>query len=168
MNYRHRVNEQIRGVRDVRLIDADGKMVGVVPFFQALNKAQTEGLDLVEMNRNGNPPVCKLMDYGKFKYDNAKAAKEARKNQHVVEVKELTLRPATDTHDLLVKAKHVKEWLEDGDKVKITVRMKGRERVHPDQGVQVIRDLLAQVGSHKVEQAPRAEGKFITAMIAPC
>lgn len=168
MNYRHRLNEQIRGVREVRLIDADGKMVGVVPFLQALNKAQIEGLDLVEMNRNGNPPVCKLLDYGKFKYDNAKAAKEARKNQHIIDIKELTLRPATDTHDLLVKAKHVKEWLEDGDKVKITVRMKGRERVHPDQGIQVIRELLSEVGSHKIEQQPRAEGKFITALIAPC
>lgn len=168
MNYRHRLNEQIRGVREVRLIDAEGKMIGVVPFVQALTKAQTEGLDLVEMNRNGNPPVCKLLDYGKFKYDNAKAAKEARKNQHVIDIKELTLRPATDTHDLLVKAKHVKEWLEDGDKVKITVRMKGRERVHPDQGIQVIRELLAEVGTHKIEQQPRAEGKFITALIAPC
>lgn len=168
MNYRHRINEQIRGVRDVRLIDGEGKMVGVIPFYQALEKARADNLDLVEMNRNGNPPVCKILDYGKFKYDNAKAAKEAKKNQHVVEVKEMTLRPATDTHDLLVKAKHVKEWLEDGNRVKITVRMKGRERVHPDQGVNIIRELLQNVGTHKVEVPPRAEGKFIVAMIASC
>lgn len=167
MNYRHRINEQIRGVREVRLIDAEGKMVGVVTYFAALDRARLENLDLVEMNRNGAPPVCKLIDYGKFKYDNAKAAKEARKNQHITEVKEVTLRPATDDHDLLVKAKHVKEWLSEGDKVKIVVRMKGRERVHPDQGVNIIMELLRNIGTHKVEVQPRAEGKFIVAMIAP-
>lgn len=168
MNNRHRINGQIRGVREVRLIDGSGQMVGVVLLSAALSQALTEGVDLVEINRNSNPPVCKLLDYGKFKYDNAKAAKEARRNQKVVDIKEVTLRPATDTNDLLVKAKHIKEWLSDGDKVKITVRMKGRERVHPDQGVKVIQELLLSSGPHKLEVPPKAEGKFIIAMIAPC
>lgn len=164
---RHRINRLIRGVNEVRLIDENGQMLGIVGFSDALREAQTKGFDLVEMNRNSNPPVCKLLDYGKFKYENAKAAKEARKNQQIVEVKEVTLRPATDLHDILVKAKHVKEWLEEGDKVRITIRMRGRERVHPDQGLNVISQLLAEVGSHKVEMQPKAEGKLIVALIAP-
>lgn len=164
---RHRINNLIRGVNEVRLIDENGQMVGVLDVSEARKRAREAGLDLVEMNRNAVPPVCKILDYGKFKYENAKAAKEAKKNQQIVSVKEVTLRPATDDHDILVKAKHVKEWLEEGDKVRITIRMRGRERVHPDQGIAVIQQLLAEVGVHKVEMQPKTEGKLIVAMIAP-
>lgn len=165
---RHRTNEQIRGAFQVRLIDSEGKMIGIIPFREALVQAQTAGLDLVEMNRNSNPPVCKILNYGKFKYDAAKAAKEARKNQKIQELKEVTLRPVTDDHDLLIKAKHIKGWLEEGDKVKIVVKMRGRERAHPEEGIKIIRELLAAVGPHKVTSQPSAEGKFIAAMIEPC
>lgn len=163
---RHRTNEQIRGVREVRLIDSAGKMIGIVLLQAAKDQAASENLDLVEMNRSSNPPVCKIMDFGKYKYELSKSMKEAKKNQHVVELKEMTLRPVTDTHDLLVKAKHVKEWLEDGCKVKITVRMKGRERAHPIQAIEIIKELLANVGQHKVEQPPREEGKLVSCTVS--
>jgi translation initiation factor IF-3 len=165
---RHRINEQIRGVYQVRLIDSSGKMIGIVPIKEALSQAQNAGLDLVEMNRNGNPPVCKILNYGKFKYDQVKTAKEAKKKQHIQDIKEVTLRPVTDTHDLLTKAKHVKEWLQAKDKVKIVVRMKGREKVHPDLGMNIIKELLLNVGPYKVVQAPQStDGRFIFAMIEP-
>jgi translation initiation factor IF-3 len=164
---RYRTNEQIRGVYQVRLIDSEGKMIGIMPFREAFTRAQGLGMDLVEINRNSSPPVCKILNYGKFKYDTAKAVKEARKKQHIAELKELTLRPVTDTHDLLVKAKHAKGWLEDGDKVKIIVKMKGRERVHPEQGTQVIRELLTEIGPHKMQGQPQADGRYITVIIEP-
>lgn len=164
---RNRINEQIRGVYEVRLVDASGKMVGLVPFQDALRQAYAQGLDLVEMNRNNNPPVCKILDYGKFKYDQTKAQKQARKNQVIQEIKELTLRPVTDVHDLEVKANHVKEWLEDGDKVQIIVRLKGREKAHPEQATEIIKKLLLSVGPHKIEAQPRADGKHVIATIVP-
>mgnify|MGYP002066940897 FL=1 len=164
-DFRYRTNEQIRGVYQVRLIDTDGKMIGIVPFREALTTAQNLGLDLVEINRNASPPVCKVLNYGKFKYDQAKSAKEARKNQHAQELKELTLRPVTDTHELLVKAKHARGWLEDGDKVKIIVKMKGRERVHPEQATLVIRELLKEIGTHKMQGQPQVDGKYVTVII---
>lgn len=166
-NIRNRANEQIRGVREVKLIDSEGKFLGTIPFFKALEQAKFEGLDLVEVNRNAFPPTCKIMDFGKYKYEQEKAQKEAKKNQKNVTLKEVVLRPVTDTHDVQVKAKHVKEWLADGDKVKITVKMRGRERVHPDQGIEIINKLLSEVGSYKLESSPRLDGKFIVAMIAP-
>jgi translation initiation factor IF-3 len=164
---RQRINHQIRGVHEVRLVDATGKMVGIVSFQEALGQAHAQGLDLVEMNRNNNPPVCKILDYGKFKYEQSKAQKQARKNQFVQETKELTLRPVTDTHDLLVKAGHVKEWLEDGDRVQVVVRLKGREKAHPEQATEIIKKLLLSVGPHKVEAQPRADGRNVTATIGP-
>lgn len=165
---RHRINEQIRGVGSIRLIDGDGKMIGIVPIREGLEKARALGVDLVEINRAGNPPVCKLLDYGKFKYDQVKAAKEAKKNHQVQDIKEVTVRPATDTHDLLVKAKHIKEWLEAGDRVRLIVKMKGRERIHPDQGLQVIREILSEVGPHKILGQPQnVDGKHIILTLDP-
>lgn len=164
---KHRINFQIKGVSEVRLIDENGQMAGVLDVFEARRRAKEAGLDLVEMNRNSNPPVCKIMDYGKFKFENAKAAKEAKKNQQIVSVKEVTLRPATDLHDIQIKAKYIKDWFESGDKVRIVIRMKGRERVHPQQGMDVLNSLLTEVGPHKVEIQPRTEGKIIVAQIAP-
>lgn len=165
---RHRINEQIRGVHSVRLVDGEGKMIGIVHIREALEKARASNLDLVEMNRNGNPPVCKLLDYGKFKYDQAKAAKEAKKNHHIQDIKEVTVRPATDTHDLLVKAKHIREWLENGDRVRLVVKMRGREKIHPDQGLAVIKEILAEVGAHKALGQPQnVDGKHIILTIDP-
>jgi translation initiation factor IF-3 len=164
---RHRINHQIRGVYEVRLVDGTGKMVGIVSFQEALASAHAQNMDLVEMNRNNNPPVCKILDYGKFKYEQSKAQKLARKNQFIQETKELTLRPVTDTHDLLVKAGHVKEWLEEGNKVQIIVRLKGREKAHPEQATEIINKLLLSVGPHKVETQPRADGRNVTAIIGP-
>jgi len=166
-NIRNRINEQIRGVYEVRLVDASGKMIGLVSFQEALKQAYSQNLDLVEMNRNNNPPVCKILDYGKFKYEQSKAQKQARKNQVIQEIKELTLRPVTDMHDLLVKAEHVKEWLAEGDKVQIIVRLKGREKAHPEQATEIIKKLLLSVGPHKVEAQPRADGKHVIATIIP-
>lgn len=165
--FRHRINFQIRGVQQVRLVDATGKMVGIVPIEEAQKQAEMAGLDLVEMNRNNNPPVCKILDYGKFKYDQTKAQKLARKNQVIQEVKELNLRPVTDTHDLLVKASHVKEWLEEGNKVQIIVKLRGRERAHPEQATEIIKKLLEQVGSYRMDLNPKAEGKNVIAAISP-
>lgn len=165
---RHRINEQIRGIREVRLIDAEGKLIGIMPFREALEKATLQGLDLVEMNRNGNPPVCKLLNYGKYKYDLAKSTKEAKKNQHIQDIKEVTVRPATDTHDLATKAKHIKDWLADGDRVRLIVKMKGRERIHPDQGMLVIKEILAEVGPCKSLGQPQlVDGKHIILTLDP-
>lgn len=163
---RYRANEGIRGVNQIRLIDIEGKMVGVVPFWDAINKARAEGLDLVEINRGASPPVCKILDFGKFKYDQEKAAKEAKKKQVIQELKEVSLRPATDTHDVLVKAKHVKEWLEEGSRIKIVVKMKGREKAHPEQAVKIVQELLNNSGPHKVlGQIQNLDGRQIVAMI---
>lgn len=163
---KNRANEQIRGVREVRLIDQDGQMLGIFPFYEALRKSKQDGFDLVEINRNSNPPVCKLMDFGKYKYDQGKAAKEARRAQQGPEVKEVVLRPATDTHDILVKAKHIRGWLDDGDKVRIVVKMRGREKIHPDRAMEVIESLLSQCGPHRVEQQPRLEDRIIIVVIS--
>lgn len=164
---KYRVNEQIRGLREVRLIDQHGNMVGIVGIYQAVEMVKESGLDLVEVNRNANPPVCKILDYGKFKYEQTKAQKEARKNQQIQDVKEVVIRPATDTHDILVKAKHIKGWLEQGDKVRIVVKMRGREKIHPDQALKVVNELLSNCEPYTVEQSPRVEDRFILCQISP-
>lgn len=165
---RYRTNDQIRGVYECRLIGVDGKMVGILPFRDARKMAEDCNLDLVEINRGGNPAICKIMDYGKFRFDSDKAAKEARKKQNVRLTKELCLRPATDVHDLVTKAKNIRKWLDDGDRVEIVVKMKGREKAHPEQCVQKIRELLEYVGSYKMESQPTlVGGKNAVALISP-
>ena len=152
------INEQIRA-RQVRLIAEDGEQVGVVSIQDALARAEEAGLDLVEISPNAEPPVCKILDYGKYKYEQQKKAAEARKKQKVIEVKELKFRPNIDDHDYQVKIKAARRFLEEGDKVKITLRFRGREMSHMDLGMKVltrVREELADIG--KVESEAKVEG----------
>ncbi len=135
----HRINAQIR-VREVRLVDVDGGMLGVTPTDEARKLAFQKGVDLVEVSPNARPPVCKLLDYGKFKYEEKKQKKESKKNQHVQVLKEVRLRPRTEEHDFMTKVNHARSFLEAGDKVLLTVFFKGRERAHKELGrVQMVR-----------------------------
>jgi len=152
----------------VRLIDPDGEPLGVVPIAEALAKADGFGLDLVEMASNAEPPVCKILDYGKFKYEDQKRKAEARKKQKTIEVKEIKMRPGIETHDYDVKMRSMKRLLEDGDKVKVTLRFRGRELAHQGLGMKVlyrVRDDLEEEA--KVEQYPRMEGRQMVMVIAP-
>lgn len=163
-----RINREIRGVQQVQLIDDEGNNVGVLSFFDALDRAEEAGLDLVEIAPNSVPPVCKLLDFGRFKYQAQKKAAEARKNQKIVEIKEVKLRPGIDDHDYDVKLKQSRRFFEDGDKVKVTLRFRGREMAHQDLGLQVLarmRDDTADVA--KVESEPKLEGKQMIMILAP-
>ncbi|EKV27651.1 Translation initiation factor 3 [Caenispirillum salinarum AK4] len=162
-----RVNDAIN-VQQVRLIDAEGEQVGVVHIREALEMAEEAGLDLVEVSPNADPPVCKILDYGKFKYESQKKKAEARKKQKVVEVKEVKLRPNIDENDYQVKMRNVKRFLEAGDKVKCTLRFRGREMAHQDLGMKVlmrVRDEFEDVA--KVEQHPKMEGRQMVMVMAP-
>ncbi|WP_091431025.1 translation initiation factor IF-3 [Aliiroseovarius sediminilitoris] len=162
-----RVNERIKAT-EIRLIGADGENAGVVTPAQALVMAAEAGLDLVEISPNANPPVCKIMDFGKFKYEQQKRESEARKKQKTIEVKEVKFRPNTDTHDYDVKMRNVFKFLENGDKVKVTLRFRGREMAHQNLG----RELLERVAEDtkeigKVENMPKMEGRQMVMMIGP-
>ena len=162
-----RVNEEIRN-REVQLIDQGGTNHGTVPIQTALDKAAEAGLDLVEISPNANPPVCKLLDYGKYKFQAQKKAAEARKKQKVVEVKEIKLRPMIDDHDYDVKMRAMKRFFEEGDKVKVTLRFRGREMAHQELGYQLlnrVKDELSKMA--KVEQEPRFEGRQVVMVLAP-
>jgi translation initiation factor IF-3 len=162
-----RVNEEIR-VREVHLIDKDGANRGTVATAEAVRLAQEAGLDLVEISPNANPPVCKLMDFGKFKYQEQKKAAEARKKQKVVEVKEIKFRPMIDDHDYDVKMRSMVRFFEDGDKVKVTLRFRGREMAHQDIGMQLLSRVKEDTGKlAKVEQEPRMEGRQMVMVLAP-
>ena len=163
-----RANRDIRGVREVQLIDDTGQNRGVVPFFDALKVAEDAGLDLVEISPNATPPVCKILDYGKFKYEEQKKKNEARKKQKIIEVKEIKLRPSIDDHDYEVKMRAMNKFIEEGDKVKVTMRFRGRELAHQDIGMNVlirVRDDLDAIA--KVEQMPRMEGRQMVMVMAP-
>ncbi|MFV3075269.1 translation initiation factor IF-3 [Niveispirillum fermenti] len=162
-----RINREIN-VRSVRLVDANGEMVGVVSLRDALYAAEEAGLDLVEVSPNADPPVCKILDYGKYKYEAQKKANEARKKQKIIEVKEIKLRPNIDEHDYEIKMKAMRRFLEEGDKVKVTMRFRGREMAHQDIGMNVlikVRETLEDLG--KVEQMPKLEGKQMIMVLAP-
>jgi translation initiation factor IF-3 len=162
-----RINEEI-GVMRVRLVDERGNMVGVIARNEALQMAGNAGLDLVEISPNADPPVCKILDYGKFKYEEQKKKNEARKKQKIIEVKEIKLRPSIDDHDYQVKMRSMNKFIEEGDKVKVTMRFRGRELAHQDLGMNVlmrVRDDLE--GIAKVEQMPRMEGRQMTMVVAP-
>lgn len=163
-----RANRDIRGVREVQLIDDEGTNRGVVPFADALRLAEDTGLDLVEIAPNSEPPVCKLLDYGRFRFDQQKKATEARKKQKTVEVKEIKLRPAIDKHDYETKMKAVRRFFEDGDKVKVTLRFRGREMAHQQIGLRLlerVRDETLDVA--KVELEPQLEGRQMIMILAP-
>ena len=162
-----RVNDKIRAP-EIRLIGAEGENVGVVHPAKAMQLADEAGLDLVEISPNANPPVCKIMDFGKFKYETQKREAEARKKQKVIEVKEVKFRPNTDTHDYDVKMRNVFKFLENGDKVKVTLRFRGREMAHQNLG----RELLERVAEDvkeigKIENMPKMEGRQMIMMIGP-
>ena len=152
----------------VRLVGADGEMVGVVPLRQALEAAADADLDLVEVAPQADPPVCKILDYGKFRFEEQKKANEARKKQKIIELKEIKLRPNIDDHDYEVKMRSAIRFIEEGDKVKMTMRFRGREMAHQDLGLNVlvrVRDQLQDIA--KVEQMPRVEGRMMVMVLAP-
>lgn len=157
------MNERIHA-RTVRLIDADGRQAGVVPIRDALRLAEERGLDLVEVAPNSVPPVCKIMDFGKYKYQLSKK----HTTRKTIEVKEVKLRPQIDDHDLELKARNIRRFLDDGNKAKVTMFFRGRERVRPDLGMKVFDRMLQFLpGKYSVEQTPRFEGNHITMVIAP-
>ena len=162
-----RLNDQIT-VRECRLINFDGEQLGIYPTSQAQRIADDEGLDLVEIAPNATPPVCRIMDYGKFKYDQAIKAKQARKNQNNIEVKEMKFRPKIDVGDYTTKKKHVLRFLDAGNKVKITIMFRGREMAHPEQGLTILERLADDLKDVAViESQPKMEGRNMHMLIAP-
>ena len=162
-----RLNDEIT-VRECRLIDFEGNQMGVFPVSQAQRIADEAGLDLVEIAPNADPPVCRIMDYGKFKYDQAIKAKQARKNQSKIEIKEMKFRPKIDVGDYTTKKKHVLRFLEAGNKVKITIMFGGREMAHPEQGLTILERLADDLKDVAViENQPKMEGRNMHMLIAP-
>jgi translation initiation factor IF-3 len=155
-------------VPQVRLIDEKGNQVGIVPTQEALQMARERGLDLMEVSPNAQPPVCKICDYGKFKYEKKKKEHEAKKKQTVIKVKEIQLRPQTEEHDLEYKFKNVRTFLEEGDKAKITIMFRGREITYVDQGFKIMKQLSEMVKDIAiVEATPKLEGKKLIMVLAP-
>jgi translation initiation factor IF-3 len=162
-----KINDAIRA-RDVRLIDETGQNVGVVSRFDAQERANQVGLDLVEVSPDADPPVCKILDYGKFKYQEQKKAAEARKNQKIVEIKEIKMRPSIDEHDYDVKMRAIRRFFEEGDKVKVTLRFRGREMAHQNLGYELLQRVKTDlVEASKVESEPRLEGRQMVMVLAP-
>lgn len=162
-----RINQEIK-VKEVRLINYNGENLGVVPIAEALHIASEVGLDLIEISPQVTPPVCKVLDYGKYKYELQKKKNEAKKNQKVVNIKELKLRPMIEAHDYEVKLKQAKKFLSQGDKVKFTMRYKGRELSANDMGKEVLNKLIEDLeGLCKVDAAPKLEGKQMFVVVSP-
>ncbi len=162
-----RINEMIR-VREVRLIDEKGGQRGILPTTEALRIAKEAGLDLVEVSPNSNPPVCKLLDYGKYKFEQEKRSKESKKKQKLVKLKEIRMQPKIDNHDLLFKTNHIKKFLDEGNKVKVTVRFRGRELAHTDRGEMVLNRVLETLEEgFVVERKPHMEGRFMSMFLSP-
>ncbi|MBC6942068.1 MAG: translation initiation factor IF-3 [Xanthomonadales bacterium] len=163
----NRRNHEIRVPR-VRVIGPEGEQVGILSRDEALSMAQDAGLDLVEIQPNGDPPVCRIMDFGKFKFEAQKKAHAAKKKQKQVEIKELKFRPVTDVGDYQIKMRNLRRFLEDGDKVKITIRFRGREMSHQELGRAMVDKITAEIAEEAViEQFPRMEGRLMVMMIAP-
>ena len=162
-----RTNHRIRSI-DVQVINSNGENLGVLPLKKAIETAKEEGLDLIEISPNANPPVCKIMDMGKYKYDMQKKANKAKKNQKIATLKELKLRPGTEIHDYNFKIKNAKKFLQKGDKVKFTVRFKGREMQHTDLGKELMSKIIEETKDvAKVESQPKFEGKQMVMIIQP-
>ena len=161
------VNRRIRA-KEVRLIDPDGKQLGVVPFKEALETAESHGLDLVEVAPNVSPPVCRIMDYGRYKYQQSKKLQEAKKRQSTFQVKEIKLRPRTGEHDFQVKMRHAKRFLDHRDKVKVSVIFRGREMAHTELGVGLLKRVVEETSEFAiVEQGARREGRIMVMILAP-
>ncbi|MCC6747395.1 MAG: translation initiation factor IF-3 [Deltaproteobacteria bacterium] len=163
----HRVNKAIMA-REVRVIGEDGKQLGVMPTHIACRIAEEKGMDLVEVNPKGTPPVCKIIDHGRFKYEEARKKRASKKKQAVVVVKEVKLRPKTDKHDLDVKVRSIIRFLAEGNKAKLVVAFRGREIVHPETGRAVLLKVLTELGDYAVvEQMPLMDGRRMTMLVAP-
>ena len=162
-----RRNEQIRA-RDVRVIGAEGEQIGILPRMEAIALAKEAGMDLVEVAATADPPVCRIMDFGKFKYEQQQKKKEAKKNQSVVQIKEIKVRPKTDDHDYETKLRHIPRFLTDGDRCKVTVFFRGREIVHKDRGQAILERVIEDTKDiGKVEQEPSAEGRTLQMLLMP-
>jgi len=163
-----RINEDIR-VREVRLIDQDGEQAGIVATSEALSMARDLDLDLVEVSPQARPPVCKLLNYGKYKYELEKKSREQKKNASQVKLKEVRMQPKIETHDMAFKSKHVQDFLDQGNKVKVTIRFRGRELAHTELGkvkLDKILELLSE-DSYKIDSPPRMEGRFMSMLLSP-
>ncbi len=164
---RANINQEIRS-KDIRLIEPDGNQVGIVSLSQALATAAEYGLDLVEVSPNAKPPVCKIMDYGRYKYEQTKKQQEAKKKQSTFQVKEIKVRPKTGEHDLQVKVAHIKRFLDKKDKVKVTVLFRGREITLTGQGREILKNIIRDTENiATVEQEPRMEGRTMVMVLAP-
>lgn len=164
---KHRINGEIR-VNEVRLIGIEGEQLGIIKLAQALDMAEENDVDLVEIAPNAAPPVCRLMDYGKFRYQEQKRQQEARAKQKVVQIKEVKFRPATDEGDYNVKLRNVRRFIEDGDKVKVSLRFRGREMAHQELGMRVLERVRDDVEDIcQVESFPRLEGRQMVMVLAP-
>ncbi|MCX7770829.1 MAG: translation initiation factor IF-3 [Proteobacteria bacterium] len=167
MEKEYRVNEKIKSPQ-VRVIDEEGQQLGILDIEKALEIARDRGYDLVEIAPNADPPVCKIIDFGKFKYQLNKKSQEAKKKQTVIQVKEIKLRPKTDVHDIDVKVNHIKRFIEDKNKVKITVVYRGRELAHQEIGFKVMEEVMNKINDIvKVETPPKLEGRNLYAIVAP-
>ncbi|MBI2832940.1 MAG: translation initiation factor IF-3 [Acidobacteria bacterium] len=163
---RTRINERIR-VREVRVIDDNGQQLGIMPPQQALAMARQKALDLVEVSATATPPVCRIMDFGKYQYLEQKRARQAKKHQKVIEVKEIKFRPKVDEHDYQFKKKHIERFLSDGDKVKATVFFRGREIAHPEIGRRILQRLVSELADIAIaESQPRMEGNTMHTILA--
>lgn len=158
-----RVNEMIR-VREVRLIDENGEQKGIVPTIEALKMAREQDLDLVEVSPNANPPVCKILDFGKYRFEQEKKLRDSKKNQKVLKIKEIRMQPKIGSGDLDTKAKHVQEFLDEGDKVKVTIRFRGRELAHTELGFDVLKEVEKRLReeSYSIEKPAAMEGRFMS------
>lgn len=162
-----RINEQIR-VREVRLIRDEGEQQGIMPTMEALAIARSYNLDLVEVAPQAAPPVVKIMDYGKFKFENEKKVRDSKKKQKLLKLKEIRMQPKIDEHDIDFKSKHVHEFLAEGNKVKVTIRFKGRELAHTELGHDVLKDVLKRIeGEYVVDKPPAMEGRFMSMILSP-
>ncbi len=162
-----RTNEAIR-VREVRLVGSDGQQLGIVPTLEALKMAQDQGIDLVEVAPQAKPPVCKILDYGKFKFEQEKNNRESRKKQKLLKLKEVRMQPKIEIHDLEFKTKHVKEFLEAGSKVKVTIRFRGRELAHTELGKVVLDRILDMLDTpYVLDKRPAMEGRFMSMILSP-
>ncbi len=161
------VNDQIRD-REVMVIDKDGKRLGTMSAYDAVRIAESKNLDLVKISPNAVPPVCKILDYGKFKFENSKKEKEAKKNQKIIELKEIRLSVSIDVGDVNTKAKNTIKFLENGDRVKVSVRMRGRQQAHPDIALKVLQDFFEMVKEHAVcDKKPAQEGRMVSMFLSP-
>ncbi|MBQ3405594.1 MAG: translation initiation factor IF-3, partial [Oscillospiraceae bacterium] len=163
----HQINEDIHD-KEVRLISNDGQQLGIMSAQEALDVAIEQGLDLVKIAPGSNPPVCKIMDYGKYRFEQSKREKEARRNQHVVEIKEIRMSPSIGLNDFNVKLKNGQKFLRDGDRLKVSVRFRGREMAHTDIGATLLKDFAAQCAEiANMDKAPKLEGRNMSMFLSP-